>query len=144
MSGMTNAELAQVRDEERMDEAERKVMELRRQPDRGNPGNAIRNEIAAQRAADNRRDPTAEHDDAVHYFDRAYTDLTHNPQVLNEVTKRHNLRAIQAAEKGERVDWTSELSKIGEGLRKELGLPGSDEKRRQEFIAGLRKARGQE
>ncbi len=100
--------------------------------------------ISEHRAKMTQKDPTKEHDGAVKYFDHAYQDLTCNPRVLNEVTRRHNLRAIQAAEKGEKVDWYTELPAIGEQLRKELGAPTSDERAHAEALELMKKSRGLE
>jgi len=125
---------------EDLDEPAAAIRKLRN----ANPRNAAMDEIVERRAAERARDPVKEHDAAVKYFDGAYSDLSSNPRVLDEVVKRHNLKAIQAAEKGETVDWFKALPEIGDGIRRELGLPTSDERRHSEALLEMKKARGLE
>lgn len=146
MSGpVTNRDIAETKDAQREADALERARALRSRSDLGNPNNAIREEIAQRRAAERTNDIADPHARALKHFDATYgKTLMGHPSMQARVLEEYDALARKAAAKGGAMDWTSEITSMGEKLYKEAGLPGIGEQRREETIRQLKRARGQE
>lgn len=82
-------------------------------------------------------------EEAQKYFDETHPDLRAEPHLMQRVLRKYNARVHDAAQKRQVVDWGVELGKIGNEVRREVGLPESDERERLESLRMMREARGQ-
>ena len=81
------------------------------------------------------------HRDAISMFDTNFPELIHNPATAQRVVAERYARMDEAARKGVPFDEGRALMEIGEGIRKEMGLPGLHDKLRKEWLDEERRSR---
>jgi hypothetical protein len=98
-------------------------------------------EIAQRKDRKENGDRSKKFREAVNQFDTIYGDLGKHQPLLEIVWDELIIRGLNAAEKGETLDWHQVLPEIGEEVRKRAGFKSAADQNREGFIEDAQRAR---